>query len=185
MALQKAIKTGGDYLDLRELAADKPVLAIFRIKEFHAPELGEHGYLLPVVADAFIVDGPRAGEVHLGERFIGAITSALRGVKNPNKNKGEMPQPPAIQVGSEIVVRVDVKNKGKANAFAVGDEPSDAEYNAAGAAYAAAGGEQLWANAAAQPAPQAQAAPVPAQGGARPPWEQAPAPAAAGAGQVW
>lgn len=47
------------------------------------------------------------------------------------------------------------------------------------------GGQPQSSAPAAQPAPQAQpqpAAPVPAQGGARPPWEQAPAPAAAGAG---
>lgn len=147
MALQKAIRTGGDFLDLRELAAGKPVLAVFRVREFHTPELGEHGYLLPVVADVFVADGPRAGEVHLSERFIGSITSALRGVRNPNKNKGEQPQSPANKVGDEIVVRLSVKNEGKPNAFAVGDEPSDTEYAAVEAAYNAAGGEALWVTA--------------------------------------
>lgn len=136
--LQRAIKTGGSFLDLKELAADGPVLCVFRVREFQAPEkaTGFDGINLPVIADVLICDGPNTGQVHLGERFIGAITSTLRGVRNPRTAKGEQPQPPTTQVGAEIVARVKVLNAGKANAGAVGDEPSDAEFAAVEQVYA-------------------------------------------------
>jgi hypothetical protein len=144
MALKSAVKTGGDFLDLKELAADGPVLAVFRIREFQMPEKGEFGYLLPVVADVFIVDGDQAGELHPNEKQIGAITSALRGVRNPNAAKGEQPQAPVNEVGDEIAVRIALKNAGKNNAFVVGDEPSKTEMAAIEKAYEAAGGALLW-----------------------------------------
>lgn len=134
MALKRGQRIGsGGFLDLRELAADGPVLCIFRIVEFEAPEkaTGFDGTNVPVVADVLICDGPRKGEVHLGERFLGAITAALRGVPNPKKDKGIGVLPPETAVGDELVFRVDVINRGKPNAGAVGNAPSDADYAAA------------------------------------------------------
>jgi len=159
MALQKAIKTSGGFLDLKELAVDGPVLLVFRIKEFHAPEkaTGFDGVNLPVIADVLICSGAATGEVHLEERFIGAITAILRGVRNPRAAKGEQPQPPVTKVGDEIVARVKVLNAGKPNAGAVGDEPSDAEMAAV---------ELVYRDGAAWNAPEQ--APVSAGGGARP-----------------
>lgn len=139
MALQRATRTAGDFLDLKQVAADGPVLVIFRIREFMAAEPGDFGPALPVVADALIASGPRAGEMHMAETFRFAITSCLRGVPNPKK--GEPIPAPAVAIGAEIVARVKVINAGKANAGAVGDEPSDAEYAAAEAIYAQVGGE--------------------------------------------
>lgn len=129
---------GGGFLSLRDLAEDGPVLCIFRIREFEAAEkaTGFDGTNVPVVADVLICDGPRKGEVHLGERFIGAITAALRGVPNPKKDKGIGVLPPENVVGDELVLRVDVLNRGKSNAGAVGNEPSDADYAAAEAVHA-------------------------------------------------
>lgn len=147
MGLKSSIKTGGDYLDLKDLTAGGPVLCIFRIREFQEAEKGKHGYLLPVIADVFVVDGEQANEVHLSEKFIGAITNALRGVRNPNHQKGERPQPPVNEVGDEIVTRVSLKNPGENNSFVVGDEPSATEMAAAGKAYEAAGGDTLWVKA--------------------------------------
>lgn len=144
MALKAIESTGGDFLDLREVAQDGPVLAIARIGEFQDPEKGDFGWLLPVIADWFIVDGDRAGQVHLAERNIGGITSALRGVRNPNAQKNERPSTPVNSVGDELVIRLTLKNAGKANSFVVGDKPSDSEYTAAGKAYEEAGGPRLW-----------------------------------------
>ena len=168
MALQKAKRTGGGFLDLRELAADGPVLAVFRIVEFQAPEKasGFDGVNLPVVADVLICDGPRKGEVHLGERFIGAITSTLRGVRNPRTAKGEQPQPPETAVGDEIVTRIKVLHPGNANAGAVGDEPSDTEMAAVEQVYDGGGAWAAGTSAAAEREPVAAGA----GGGKSRPW---------------
>jgi hypothetical protein len=139
MALKRGQRIGGGgFLDLRDLAADAPVLCIFRIREFEQAEkaTGFDGMNVPVIADVLICDGPRKGEVHPGERFIGAITAALRGVPNPKKDKGVGVLPPENLVGDELVLRVDVINRGKPNAGAVGNEPSDADYAAAEAVHA-------------------------------------------------
>lgn len=137
MPLKAAVKTSGDYLDLKELAKSAPVLCIFRIHEFCPPEptTGYTGINVPVIADVLIVDGPRAGEVHERERLFGGITSALRGIKNPNVSKGEKPSAPLNAVGDEIVTRVKLVNPGKSNEGAVGDEPSASELAAATAFY--------------------------------------------------
>lgn len=131
MALKRAVRTGGDFLDLKQLVRDSggECLAIFKIVEFQASEkaTGFEGLNLPVIADVLICSGPRSGEVHLGERFIGAITSALRGVRNPKVAKGEVEQAPVNEVGDEIVTRLKILNPNAANAGVVGDEPSDAE----------------------------------------------------------
>lgn len=131
MTLKRGKRLGGAFLDLRELADDGPVLCIFRVREFHAPEkaTGFDGLNLPVTADVLVCDGPRKGEVHLGEKFIGAITAPLRGVRNPKRD--EAPRPAETAIGEEIVLRIKVLNKGKSNAGAVGDEPSDTEMAAA------------------------------------------------------
>lgn len=169
MALQRAKRTGGGFLDLKELAIDGPVLAVFHIREFHAPEKasGFDGVNLPVIADVLVCSGPRKGEVHLGERFIGAITSTLRGVRNPKAAKGEQPQPPTTAVGDEIVVRIKGLNLGKSNASAVGDEPSDAEYAEVERVYNEMGGETVWISDAAVNTPSES---VMAGGGAKRPW---------------
>lgn len=151
MALQRATRVnGGGFLDLRELAREKPVVAVFRIREFETPERGDYGYILGVISDVLVCSGPSAGAVHLGERFIGAVTSTLRGVPNPDpKDKGARPQPPEVAVGAELVARVEVKNKGKQNEYTVLNEPSDADYAAAEEVYA---GGDAW-NTAAAPEP--------------------------------
>lgn len=171
MALQRAKRTGGAFLDLKELAADGPVLAVFHVREFHPTEkaTGFDGVNLPVIADVLICSGPRAGEVHLSERFIGAITSTLRGVRNPKTTKGEQPQPPETKVGDEIAARIKVLNAGKSNAGAVGDEPSDAEYAEIEKVYAGFGGEKVWiAEPAASTSPESAMAGAGAGGGKRP-----------------
>lgn len=128
MALQRAARIGGDFLDLKELANAGPVLAVFRVREFLPAEPGDYGPNVPVIADVLVCSGPRAGEVHLGERFIGAVTGTLRGVKNPKK--GEQPAPPETAVGDEIAARITVVER-KGNAPFVGlDTPSDPEYAA-------------------------------------------------------
>ena len=209
MTLSVPTVTGADYLDLKELTANGPVLAVFRIRSFEEPEMGDYGaYKVPVIADVFIASGPRQGEVHKSERFIGAPTNALRGVKNPKK--GEMPEPPTTVVGQEIAARVNLVERRGSQPFVGLDVPSQPEFEAIAAAYEAAGGKALWdapaapaaapplaglaaalapgapaapAAAPAQPAP-AQAAP---QGEARPPWAAAPqAEQAQGTGQgIW
>lgn len=141
--LKRATNTGGDFLDLKQLAAEAggTVLAVFRLREFGAAEPGDFGPILPVTADVLICSGPRAGEVHMSERFIGAITGTLRGVKNPKK--GEPVPEPVNAAGDEIAGRVKVINEGKGNAAAVADDPSDPEYaeiervHAGGAAWTA------------------------------------------------
>lgn len=144
MALTKGKRLGGAFLDLKEVADKGPVVCIFRLVEYLEDEPGDFGRITPVVADVLICDGPRKGEVHPGERFIGGITAPLRGVPNPNKLKNIPLLPPETEIGQEIVLRVKVTNKGKSNAGAVGDEPSDSEMEAAEAVYEGMGGEALW-----------------------------------------
>lgn len=144
MAPSKGKRLGGEFLDLKELAADGPIVCMFRVREFCEDEPGDFGRLVPVIADVLVCDGPRKGEVHAGERFIGGITAPLRGVKNPNKQKNIPVMPPETKIGDEIVLRVKVNNAGKGNAGAVGDEPSDTEFTAACAVYEQLGGEKLW-----------------------------------------
>ncbi len=170
MALKRGQRIGGGgFLDLRELAADKPVLCIFRIREFEAAEKasGFDGTNVPVIADVLICDGPRKGEVHLGERFIGAITAPLRGVPNPKKDKGIGVIPPENEVGDELVLRVDVINKGKANAGAVGNEPSDADYAVAEEMHADGKGLKVDDSTSSTPAPAMASA---GGGAAKRPW---------------
>ena len=161
MALQRAPQLGGDFLDLKDLARGGPVLAVFKINEFCQPEAatGFAGTNVPVVADVLIASGPRAGEVVLGERLIGAITAPLRGVRNPNAQKGIGVQNPVNQVGAEIVVRLKLVIPGKGNEGVVGDQPSEPETATVEQLYNAMGGEALWAQAAARAAAQAGVAP--------------------------
>lgn len=169
MALQLAPVLGGDFIKLTDVARNGPVLAVFRIKEFQPPEpaTGFNGTNVPVIADVWFIDGPMAGEVHLGERFLGAITAQLRGVRNPNAQKGIGVQAPANEVGAEIVCQVKVVNQGRSNEGVQADPPSPSVLEQIiEPAYRAMGGEQLWANAeraAAQSAAQQSAQAVPAQ----------------------
>jgi hypothetical protein len=156
MTLAKPVVTGGDFLDLKELAADGPVLAVFRIRAFEDPEMGDFGaYKVPVIADVLICSGPRKGEVHTSERFIGAPTNALRGVKNPKK--GEQPQPPTTKTGDEIAARVSVVEKKGSNPFVGLDTPSDVEFAAIAGVHADGAG---WSA----------VTPQPAAAAGRPPW---------------
>ena len=144
MALKKAAKVGGSYLDLVELAEDGPVVVIFRIVEFSEPEPPKdpnYGPLVPVVADVLICDGERAGEMHMNERIIGAPTGVLRGVKNPKKGDKIRAIPdPENSVGDELVTRVEVKtNSGRD--YAALQEPSKSDEKTAEAAWTKAGGE--------------------------------------------
>lgn len=167
MALTRGKRLGGAFLDLKELATDGPVLCIFQVVEFHDAEKasGFEGVNLPVTANVTVVDGPRKGEVHLSEKFIGAITSGLRGVRNPKRMADVLP--PETTIGEEIVLRVKVLNPGKPNAGAVGDEPSNTEMAAAEAYYAEAGGKELWTKV---PAPRAAEPAAAGAGNGNRPW---------------
>jgi hypothetical protein len=157
MTLAKPVVTGGDFLDLKELAADGPVLAVFRIREFEDKEMGDFGaYKVPVIADVLICSGPRKGEVCKSERFFGAPTNALRGVRNPKK--GEEPEPPTTKIGDEIAGRVSIVSKKGSNPFVGLDTPSDVEFAAIAEVHANGAG---WSA-----APAAQ----PAAAAGRPPW---------------
>jgi hypothetical protein len=161
MTLAKPTVTGGDFLNLKELAADGPVLAVFRIRAFEDPEPGDYGYpKVPVIADVLICSGPRKGEVHLKERHIGAPTAALRGVKNPTV-KDPTVLPPTTKVGDEIAARIAVVSKKGANPFVGLDQPSDVEFAAIAEVHANGAG---WGA-----APAAQSA-APAASSGRPPW---------------
>lgn len=131
MALKMATRTGGDYLNLTNLAKDGgPFLAVFRIVEFHPAAPGDYGYpIVPVIADVLICSGPAKGEVHLAERIFGAPTSTLRGVKNPTKDHPEA-LPPVNEVGDEIVVRVEYVERKGSQPFAGLNVPSDVEFEA-------------------------------------------------------
>lgn len=136
MALKRAERTGGGFVDLKDILAandDKPVTAVFGIREFVEPFKGDFGYLLPVVADLLIVDGPQAGTVILGQRWQGAITSTLRGVANPNKDKGERPSAPVEEIDADVATVLVLKNAGKANAYVVGNEPTESQMDAVAA----------------------------------------------------
>ncbi len=168
MALKRGQRVnGGGFLDLKELADDGPVICIFRVVEFCEDEPGDFGRLVPVVADVLICSGRHEGEVHLGEKFIGGITAPLRGVPNPNKAKGIGVLPPENKVGDEVVLRVKVTNKGKGNAGAVGDEPSDAEYDTAERVHADGKG---WDNVPASAPAEREPASAGAGGGKSRPW---------------
>ena len=157
MTLARPAVTGGDYLDLKTLAANGPVLAVFRIRAFQDPEMGDFGsYKVPVVADVLICSGPQKGEVHPSEQFIGAPTNALRGVKNPKK--GEQPQPPTTRVGDEIAARIALVEKKGSAAFVGLDAPSDVEFEAIAKVHADGAG---WNATQAPAAEMATAAPKP------------------------
>lgn len=132
--IKAAARLGGDFLDLKALVKESgaPVLVLFRIQDFKAVEsaTGFEGWNFPVFADALICSGPRKGEIRKGERFIGAITSVLRGVKNARKDKGEKPQEPVNDVGDLILARIELLNEGRNNEAAVGNVPSDADVSA-------------------------------------------------------
>lgn len=124
--MKKATQVGGEFLDLKELAKNGPVLAVFRIVEFQGEEAGDFGPIVPVIADVLICSGDQVGEVHLAEKFMGAATGTLRGVKNPKK--GEHATPPVNAVGEEIACRIElVERKGSAG-FVGLNVPSDVEY---------------------------------------------------------
>lgn len=171
MALQLAPVLGGEFIKLTDVARNGPVLAVFRVKEFLPPEpaIGFAGTNVPVIADVWFIDGPLAGEVHLGERWLGAITAQLRGVKNPNVQKGIGVQAPVISVGAEIVCQIQIVSAGRTNEGVHANPPSPTVMQqVVEPAYAAMGGEQLWANAEREAARSAaqqsvQSAPVPAQ----------------------
>jgi hypothetical protein len=140
--IKKAERTGGAFFSLKDLAENGPVLVLFRIIDFLAPEKaqGFDGTNVPVIADAVVCDGPRKGEVHLSEKFMGSITAQLRGVANPKAPTIERPKgipvsPPETEVGDLILARIKVMNPGKSNASAAGDPPSDADVDAVGAWY--------------------------------------------------
>lgn len=135
--MKRGQSVGGAFLDLKLLARDKARVLVFRPTEFMAAEPGKYGPSVPVIADVLICDGDEIGEVHLGEKFIGAATGPLRGVKNPKK--GERVPDPVNVLGEELVFRVTVKDDGVNQAFVALDEPSDAEYAQAEKVFAKVG----------------------------------------------
>lgn len=129
---------GGAFLDWKELTAygQRPRVAVFRIKEFCAPEPSNYGApRVPVIVDVLLCDGDEAGEVHGPEKMIGAPTAPLRGVKNPTRDAPEV-LPPANSVGDELVFRVSFVERKGSNPFLALDEPSQAEIKLAEQIYA-------------------------------------------------
>lgn len=163
MAFKTATRTGGDFLDLRELAADGPVLALFRIIEFLPGEPdGFKRHTYPVTADVLICDGPRAGEVHLAETFKYAPANVLRGVSA--KASYEQGAQPTNEVGDEIACRVNVVEKKGSQPFVGLDVPSATELAVITQVYADGAGWQ-------GKAPAMAGAGAPAAGAASRPWK--------------
>ena len=143
--IKKAERVNGGFFSLKDLAQNGPVLVLFRIVDFLAPEpvsstAGYKGTNVPVIADAIVCDGDRKGEVHLSEKFMGSITAQLRGVPNPRADKGIGVIDPVNEVGEYVLARVSVLNPGKSNESAVGDTPSDADVAAVSAWF----DESMW-----------------------------------------
>lgn len=150
MALKRGQRTGGGFVDLKELAKDGPVVVVFGIREFHPAEPGKFGPILPVTADLLVIDGDHGGKVILGQRYQGAISSILRGVSNPKK--GEPIPEPTEEIGNDVAVVLRVINEGQPNAAAVGDEPTESTMNAIAASdhFDAEGNCLAWARAEAE-----------------------------------
>lgn len=162
MAIKSAARTGGEFLDLRELAADGPVLALFRIVQFLPAEPDNYRRnTYPVVADVLICDGPRVGEVHLAEEIKFAAANALRGV---TAKASDQNVPPANEVGDEIACRVVIVDKPGAQPFVGIDPVSSTEMSAIAAIHADGAG---WAG----KAPAMAGAGAPAAVGASRPWK--------------
>lgn len=127
--ITKAKRVSGGFFSLKDLAEAGPVLVLFRIVDFADPEptTGYKGTNVPVIADAIVASGNRKGEVHLSEKFMGAITAVLRGVPNPRADKNIGVIPPENTIGQYVLARVKVLNPNSNNAAATGDEPSDVE----------------------------------------------------------
>lgn len=145
MAPKSATRTGGDFLDFRMLcddAEDGVVLVMCRIREFHEAESGDFGPILPVTTDVLICSGAQAGELHPDEKIIGAPTSTLRGVKN-GKKMSEV-RDPVNEIGDELMIRVELIQRGKGQPFVAFNVPSQAEEKAMLEIYEAKGGESLW-----------------------------------------
>lgn len=140
MALDNAASLGGTYLKLEEVEGQ---IVAFRIRQYLPDEPMQSqmfsGRNVPVIADALIVTGPRTGELWQGARFIGGITSALRGVLNPNEQKKRPVSPPLYEVGKELVVLI----KKVGNTF-VGDPAPAAAMDIANKVYTELGGEAVW-----------------------------------------
>lgn len=142
MAPQRGKRVAGGFLNLKELVHDQgPTLVMFRILEFLEPEKATtfNGWNYPVIADARILDGKRAGELWESQKFFGAIGAPLRGVPNAKDKKDQLA--PEVKVGEEPVLRVKLVHEGKPNEGAVGDSPSDAEFDTALKFYEENGGE--------------------------------------------
>lgn len=90
---------GGDYLDLRALVEDGPILALFRIREFLSGEATDYNdpttrrprMTFPVLADVLICSGEHEGEAHLRETIKFAPSNALRGIGIKASEDGERP----------------------------------------------------------------------------------------------
>jgi hypothetical protein len=165
MALQRGTKVGGEFLSLEEEASAGPVLMIFRLVEFETPEMGDYQALkCPVIADVLICSGPHKGQVHPGERFFGAPSGPLRGVKNPKK--GEPALDPVTHLGDELAFRVSFVDRKGSNSFVALDPPSDPEMDAIAAVYADGAG---WDGAPAKQLVGAGAG-APAANGTKRPW---------------
>lgn len=129
MAFDRPTRTGGDYLDLRLETEQGPRLIAFRVLDFLPPEDGDFvdratgapAKVYPVLADAMVIDGPRAGTVYRAGTFKYAITNALRGAG------GTDPTPTTVP-GQQIAVRAErSKKKGVSTQTVWGNDPSDAE----------------------------------------------------------
>lgn len=117
---KSATRTGGEFLDLRELCADEPTLALFKIVEFGEREPDNYKrWTYPVTADVLICSGPRTGEVHKGEVFKFAPANVLRGVSAKASEQGAEP---TNAPGEQIAARVTMVEKKGSQPF-VGLDP--------------------------------------------------------------
>lgn len=124
LPFKSATRTGGEFLDLRELCADEPVLALFRIVTFLPPVPDNFKRMTyPVVADVLICSGPREGEVHLAEEFKFAPANVLRGVSAKASESGAQPTNAPGELIASIVRMVEKKGS---QPF-VGLDPVDAD----------------------------------------------------------
>lgn len=157
MAIKSAQSVGGEFVDFRGLAANGPVLGLFRIRQYLPAEPDNYRRnTYPVIADIMICDGPRTGEIHTAENIKFSIAHALRGTTVKDADNGV---PPVNGPGEEVAGRIVLVDKPGKNPFIGLDPVSATELAAIENVRAQLGGDNWGLATAGIPA---QAAPVPA-----------------------
>jgi hypothetical protein len=130
MPLQQAkeIRTaeGGDYPNLKEIAKDGDVLAVFRLIDFlpRTATTKPNVFVYPVRADLLIVSGTDANRVWFNQSFQGnAVSPTLRGARDDES--------PTYQRGAEIGAVIKQPTKG----YAIVNAPDSEQYAQIEAAY--------------------------------------------------